>query len=167
MKTRTIVIGFFSVVFATTNAKAAVGETVAELIARYGEPENGLELMVGFGEWKTKQGGKVEAWVADGKAVSMLYGADDSGTGGVDEATKNTLLERNLPLGQKWVNSKAAKDFVRRHSKLPKDYMQFWETNDGKLWAFYDREYKYLAVGTAQYFKKEASIAETKSSGGF
>jgi hypothetical protein len=49
MKMGTI-IAFFSVVLATTNAKAAVGETIAELIARYGEPENGgVELTLGYG----------------------------------------------------------------------------------------------------------------------
>ncbi len=55
MKMGTI-IAFFSVVLATTNAKVAVGETIAELIARYGEPENGgVELTLGYGAWKTKQ----------------------------------------------------------------------------------------------------------------
>jgi len=170
MKRRTIIIGFLSVVFAATNAKAAVGETIAQLIARYGEPEGGsLALMLGIGEWKTKQGGKVTAMLEDGKAVVISYSPDDSGGGGVDGGTKNTLLERSLPDGQKWVNGKAPKHFVLSHGADPKeiDQVQFWETKDGKLWAMYNPEKKELWVATSQGFKKIVSLAESKEKGGF
>lgn len=98
---------FWNVVFATTNAGAAIGENIAQLVARYGEPENGFALMLGFGTWKTKQG-EVQAVLEDGKAALMAY------NGGLDEKTKKSLLERNLPSGQTWVHGDAFKDFAVR-----------------------------------------------------
>jgi hypothetical protein len=55
MKTIIMLVVFWSA-FATTNARAEVGENIGQLMARYGEPENGLALMLGFGSWKRKQG---------------------------------------------------------------------------------------------------------------
>jgi hypothetical protein len=172
MKMRTALIVLWGLVFATTNAVAAVGETIAHLIARYGKPEDGFELMLGFAEWKTKQGGKVTAILEDGKAVIMVYGPGESGLGGVEDRAKDKLLERNLPAGEKWVyGGKAVQDFLLRLRKFNPDpemaKMQFWETGDGKLWAFYSTVQKALWVGTPQGFKKEESLAEPKTSGGF
>jgi hypothetical protein len=183
MKMRTALIALWGLVFATTNVVAAVGESIAQLIGRYGEPENGFELMLGFAEWKTKQGGKVTAILEDGKAVIMVYGSGQSGLGGVEDRAKDKLLERNLPAGEKWVyGGKAVQDFLLRIRKFNPDpemaKMQFWETAitspkkgipteepTGKLWAFYLN--KSLWIGTPQGFKKEESLAEPKTSGGF
>jgi hypothetical protein len=152
---RTIIIGFFGVVLATTNAKAAIGENIAELIARYGEPETGSapDLAV----WKTKQG-QVFAELENGKAVIMVY------TGGIDETTKSALLEQNLPKDQKWVDGKAFKDW-RQLSDNPGlkeiDKAQSWETTDGTIWAVYSPEEKTFEVGTAEAWKMLVKGAES------
>ena len=151
---------------ALANAGAAVGENIAQLIARYGDPENGFALMMGFGSWKTKQGGEIQAFLEDGKAAVMIY------SGGVDEKTKKSLLERNLPTGQTWVNGKDFKAFVLSHKALDPDpkeieQVQFWQTADGKLWAAYSPREKNLVVATPEGFKKMESLAETRASGGF
>jgi hypothetical protein len=134
------------------SAKAAVGESIAELTARYGEP---IGFEQGLASWKTKQG-RVSAFFEDGKAVLVMY------TGGVGETTKNGLLEENLPKGQKWVDGKAFKEWVLSHDPGSKeiDRDQSWETTDGKLWATYSLEDKVFLVGTPEAWKELAKGAE-------
>jgi len=151
-------------VFATTNAGAAIGENIAQLVARYGEPENGLALMMGFGTWKTKQG-EVNAILQDGKAALMAY------NGGVDDETKNALLERNLPSDQKWLDGKAFKEWVLSFKELDPDSkevekIQCWQTTDGRLWALYSPVEKNFFVGTPEGFKMVASLAQSRATGG-
>jgi hypothetical protein len=154
-------IGFFAVALAVTNAGAAVGENIAQLIARYGEPENALALALGVGEWK-RQHGVVYAFLEDGRAVLMGYD-------GVDEKTKETLLERNLPKDQKWIYGKDVKAFLLTHHTNPKviDEAHFWQTTDGNLWVMYNPQEKSLVVGTLEGIKKMASIAESHQGKGF
>jgi len=134
------------------DAKAAIGLNMAELTARYGQPE-GFEQS--FGAWKTKQG-QVFAVLEDGKAVLITY------AGGVDETTKNALLEENLPKGQTWVDSKAFKDWVLSGHPASNvvDKDQRWETTDAKLWAIYSPEEKAFSVGAPEAFKELAKDAE-------
>lgn len=154
-------IGFFGVALPATNAGAAVGETVAQLIGRYGEPENVLGLAFGIGEWKREQG-VVYAFLEDGKAVLMGYD-------GVDEKTKGTLLEQNLPRGQKWIDGKDVKAFMLTTSADPRRIGQtrFWQTKDGKIWAGYNPSDRSLIVATQEGLKKVTSILQSHDGKGY
>src|SRR5271165_5485112 len=87
--------------------------------------------------------------------------------GGVDEATKNTLLDRNLPSGQNWVKGKAFLDWalsLKMSDPDPKELeqVQCWQTNDGNLWAVYSPVEKNFVVGIPEGFKKIASLAQSR-----
>jgi hypothetical protein len=149
-------IWVLGVALAATNVDAAVGESIAQLIDRYGLPEGGsISLLFGMATWGQKQG-VVIAFFESGKepkAKTMVYN-------GVDEKMVDTLLEQNLPKGLKWVNSEAAETFVLNRYNPDLDpkkieqqeipQMHFLQTTDGKLWAWYLPS-KILVVTNPQY----------------
>ncbi|MBV9392058.1 MAG: hypothetical protein JOY96_09225, partial [Verrucomicrobia bacterium] len=74
--------------FVTPRSEAQLGESVMELSARYGEPENRLGLLMGFGQWKLKNGGEVTALLNEGKAVLIDF------SGSVDDTIRDDLMKR-------------------------------------------------------------------------
>jgi hypothetical protein len=154
MKLSAIIIGFGSLIFATTNAGAAVGENIAQLKARYGAPDNGLLAGQGLCLWLKAEGGVgVFVYLEDGKAAVIYYEQV------LDEEKKKALLEQNLPSGQTWGNSDSFKDFMRRYTvsdtdREEVDKLQYWQTADGSLWAIYSPKLGNLGVGTPEGWKK-------------
>jgi hypothetical protein len=149
MKLSAIIVGFGSLLFATTNAGAQVGENIAQLEARYGEPGNPVLGQDGMFIWPMAQ---VYAWLEDGKAVVIQYEY-------VDGDKRKALLEQNLPSAQTWGNGDSFKDFMRGWSKSDHDRgrveeMQYWQTADGSRWALYSAETTSLGVGTPEGWKK-------------
>jgi hypothetical protein len=123
------------------NSPAKIGETPLELVARYGNPSNPFALMMGFAEWDTQQG-SVIALINNGSAQLMAY------RGGLTPQLVNELLERNLPKGQKWVESQSAKAWVVSKHVEPGPEDQYFQTTDGSLWAIKAAEADTLTIGT-------------------
>jgi hypothetical protein len=154
--------GLVSMALAAANAGAGVvGETIDQVLARYGKPEDDVTLVLGFGLWKTEQG-EIDVSFQDGKAVIVSY------SGGVDEKEKETLLGSNLPAGQSWVDGKDLKAFMvafahqRQASDPVSEEMlkgEYRQTGDGKLWAWYSPEDKYFGIATAEGFKRSLGEA--------
>ena len=140
-------IGFLGVALALTNARAEVGDSPAQLIARYGAPEDASALSLGVGDWKTPQA-EIAAILENNKTIIMSYR-------GVDEKTKDTFLKQNLPKGQTWVDGKDFRAFARgRQGVAAGPGEQLWQTTDGKVWAAYNVERKILLVATPEGVKR-------------
>jgi hypothetical protein len=133
------------------SVNAKLGETPAELMARYGQMTNPFGLMLGMGEWKVKDGGEVNCIFSGGVATLMIY------TGKIDIGLRDQLMNRNLPAGQKWMNSSDAKSwFATAMSRpdivqMPEGYIM--QTTDGNIWAIYVSGGAMLAVGTKAGFE--------------
>jgi hypothetical protein len=96
MKKHTFIIAAVAALAGT--AQAQIGENVAELVARYGQPENPMALLMGAAEWKTQQA-DVSVILKDGKTDCIMYDGEELKS---DYALVKNLLGRNLPKGQKW-----------------------------------------------------------------
>ena len=140
-------IGFLGVALALTNARAEVGDSPAQLIARYGAPEDASALSLGVGDWKTPQA-EIAAILENNKTIIMSYR-------GVDEKTKDTFLKQNLPKGQTWVDGKDFRAFARgRQGVAAGPGEQLWQTTDGKVWAAFNPERGILLVATPEGVKR-------------
>jgi hypothetical protein len=138
---------FLGVALALTHARAEVGDSPAQLIARYGAPEDTSALSLGVGDWKTPHA-EISAILENNKAIIMSYR-------GVDEKTKDTFLKQNLPRGQTWVDGKDFRAFAQGRQGVGADPQeQLWQTTDGKVWAAYNLERKILLVATPEGVKR-------------
>jgi hypothetical protein len=160
MKLTTLAFIFAAAFFAVARGQAQIGDDYQALVARWGQPENPLTLIVGVGQWDLKNGVKVVALLTEGRTQFLIWL-------GIDAKLAATLLNRNLPPGTTWVDGKDLKDWTRdwikkyvsdvATSNLGEPGVAFQQTSDGKLWCKYSVDS--FLVGTPQGFERMARLA--------
>jgi hypothetical protein len=147
-----------SAFFAVARAQAQIGDDFQALVARWGQPENPLSLIMGLGQWDLKNGAQVSALLMDGRTQLVMWQR-------IDAKLYDTLLNRNLPPDTTWVDGKDAKDWIRKNvpngananfDAVPGVMVK--QTSDGKLWCIYGPDNFLLC--TPQGFERFAKLGQ-------
>jgi hypothetical protein len=149
---------FAAAFFAVARGQAQIGDDYQALVARWGQPENPLSLIVGIGQWDLKDGAQVFALLVDGRTQLVTWNK-------IDVKLYDTLLNRNLPPGTTWVDGKDPKDWIRKNAPNGANAnfdavgVTVKQTGDGKLWCIYGPDNFLLC--TPQGFERMTQLQQS------